>query len=54
MIALAPQDLADQDLADLRRWAVCTAVVVSAYGGVAAGMVPGTRTTAERNLPRPS
>ena len=44
MIAWAPQDLADQgladlDLADLRRWAVCAAVVVLAYGGIAAGMV---------------
>ena len=34
MIALAPEDLAD-----LRRWAVCAAVVVLAYGGIAAGMV---------------
>jgi protein TonB len=34
MIALAPEDLAD-----LRRWAICAAVVVLAYGGIAAGMV---------------
>jgi periplasmic protein TonB len=34
MIALEPEDLAD-----LRRWAVCAAVVVLAYGGIAAGMV---------------
>jgi len=34
MIALAPEDLAD-----LRRWAVCAAVVVLAHGGIAAGMV---------------
>ena len=27
------------DLADLRRWAVCAAVVVLAYGGIAAGML---------------
>jgi periplasmic protein TonB len=34
MIALAPEDLAD-----LRRWAVCAAVVVLAHAGIAAGMV---------------
>jgi periplasmic protein TonB len=28
-----------EDLADLRRWAVCAAVVVLAYGGLAAAMV---------------
>jgi periplasmic protein TonB len=34
MIALAPEDLAD-----LRRWAICAAVVVLAHGGIAAAMV---------------
>jgi len=34
MIALAPEDLAD-----LRRWAICAAVVVLAHGGFAAAMV---------------
>jgi periplasmic protein TonB len=31
--------LASEDLADLRRWAICAAVVVLAHGGIAAGMV---------------
>jgi periplasmic protein TonB len=31
--------LAAEDLADLRRWAICGAVVVLAYGGLAAGLV---------------
>jgi protein TonB len=34
MIALAPEDFAD-----LRRWAICAAVVVLAHGGFAAAMV---------------
>jgi periplasmic protein TonB len=34
MMALAPEDLAD-----LRRWAICAAVVVLAHGGIAAAMV---------------
>jgi protein TonB len=34
MIALSPEDLAD-----LRRWAICAAVVVLAHGGIAAAMV---------------
>jgi periplasmic protein TonB len=34
MIALAPEDLTD-----LRRWAICAAVVVLAHGGIAAAMV---------------
>jgi protein TonB len=34
MIALAPEDLAD-----LRRWAICAAVVVLAHGGIAGAMV---------------
>src|SRR5712691_5227654 len=31
--------LAAEDLADLRRWAISAAVVVTAYGGIAAAMV---------------
>src|SRR2546426_560318 len=31
--------LAAEDLADLRRWAMCAAVVVLAHGGIAAAMV---------------
>jgi protein TonB len=31
--------LAADDIADLRRWAVCGAVIVLAHGGIAAGMV---------------
>ena len=31
--------LAAEDLADLRRWAICGAVVVLAHGSIAAGMV---------------
>ena len=34
MIALAPEDVAD-----LRRWAICAAVIVLVHGGVAAAMV---------------
>jgi hypothetical protein len=28
---------AAEDIADLRRWAICGAVIVLAYGGIAAG-----------------
>jgi periplasmic protein TonB len=31
--------LAADDIADLRRWAICGAVIVLAHGGIAAGMV---------------
>jgi periplasmic protein TonB len=31
--------LAAEDIADLRRWAICGAVIVLAHGGLAAGMV---------------
>lgn len=31
--------LAPEDLADLRRWAICGAIVLLAHGGIAAGMV---------------
>jgi protein TonB len=34
MMAFAPEDLVD-----LRRWAICGAVIVLAHGGIAAGMV---------------
>ena len=31
--------LAADDIADLRRWAICGAVIVLAHGGIAAGIV---------------
>lgn len=34
MIALAPEDVAD-----VRRWAICAAIIVFAHGGIAAAMV---------------
>jgi hypothetical protein len=31
--------LSAEDLADLRRWAICAAIIVVAHGAIAAGMV---------------